>query len=86
MHYSDLQSQTFLRADLENLLRAIRRTNDALASHLADHDVQVYRLGFDAALLAVATALNVRLDPFEAVHNHMGMGPTGPLTWREPGG
>lgn len=75
MHYSELQSQAFLRADLENLLRAIRRTNEALVSHLADRDVQAYRLGFDAALEAVATALNVRLDPFEPVHNSRGMGP-----------
>jgi hypothetical protein len=84
MHYSELQSQTFLRADLENALRAIKRTNDALASNSSDPKVKMYTLGFDAALLAMATFLNVRLDPFEAVHNRVGMGTVVPREPRDP--
>lgn len=68
MHYSQIQTQAFLRADLENLLQAIQLASEALVSHLDERDVQFYRLGFDTALKAVATALNVRLEPGSAVH------------------
>jgi hypothetical protein len=57
-----VRSEVFLREDIKNMLRAIDGANQGLAAHLPVHDVTIYRAGFAAALQAVATAFDVRLD------------------------
>ena len=63
MNRIPVRTEIFLREDIKNVLRAIDGANQALAAHVPMHDVTVYRAGFAAALDAVATAFDVRLDP-----------------------
>lgn len=62
MNRIPVRSEVFLREDIKNMLRAIDGANQSLAVHLPVHDVTIYRAGFAAALQAVATAFDVRLD------------------------
>ena len=53
-----------MRADIENLLRAIDHAGAVLEA-IPSHDAAVYRAGFRAALAAVAVAFDVRLEADE---------------------
>jgi hypothetical protein len=54
-------SQTFLRADLENLLNALAKAHARANSRDRVTD-EAYAHGFGDALEAVATALNISLE------------------------
>jgi len=56
------RSELFMRADIENMLRAIDQANAQLAVQIPIHQVAIYRSGFAAALSAVARAFDVSLD------------------------
>jgi hypothetical protein len=56
-----ITSQTFLRADLENLLNALAKAHARTNSRDAVTDA-AYGHGFGDALEAVATALNIRIE------------------------
>lgn len=58
-----IQSEVFLRHDIENILRAIDSASGDLVDHAAGDEVKVYRDGFRAALRSVATALHIQLEP-----------------------
>lgn len=49
--------------EVENILRAVDSANHCFAANVSTHEAELYRAGFRAALQAVATAFDVRLDP-----------------------
>ena len=55
------QTETYLRADIENTLRAISQVNSALVNGLPVREVLIYNAGFRAAIAACATAFGVDL-------------------------
>ena len=56
-----IQSEVFLRHDIESILEAIDGANAELAAQIPGPDVEIYRAGFTAALRAVATAFHISL-------------------------
>lgn len=58
-----IQSEVFLRQDIENILQAIDRANASLAKNLPVAEVAIYRAGFLSAMQAVAAAFDVALEP-----------------------
>lgn len=56
-------SDVFLKEDVRGMLQAILATNEELARQFADPQVQTYRHGFAAAVVAVAVAFNIELQP-----------------------
>ncbi len=57
-----VRTEVFWREDIQSILRAIDRANASLAAHLPLAEVAIYRAGFAAALQAVATSFDVRLE------------------------
>ncbi len=56
-------SDVWLREDIESLLRSLLMTNETAAAVMAAPDDPrsvAYRAGFGAAIVAVATALDIR--------------------------
>ncbi len=49
--------------EVQAIIRAVDSANHCIAANVPVHDAQLYRAGFRAALQAVATAFDVRLDP-----------------------
>ena len=62
MNLPRIRSEVFLREDIQNILTAIDQANAALAVHLPIAEVAIYRMGFAAALRAVAAAFDVVLE------------------------
>lgn len=58
-----VRSEVFVRGDIENILRAVERANEALAAQLPAGEAASYRAGFSAALRAVAAGFGISLDP-----------------------
>ena len=54
-------SDVFLKEDVRSVLQALLATNETLAQ-MAGADVQQYRYGFSAAVAAVATAFDIKLQ------------------------
>ena len=54
-------SDVFVKEDIRSVLQALLATNETLAS-MAGADVQQYRYGFSAAVAAVATAFDIKLQ------------------------
>ena len=54
-------SDVFVKEDLRSVLQALLATNETLAQ-MAGADVQQYRYGFSAAVAAVATAFDIKLQ------------------------
>ena len=63
MEKPEVRSNTFLRHDIQSILRAIDAGNAELATYLPVPEVAIYRAGFVAALQAVAKAFDVHLEP-----------------------
>lgn len=62
MNLPRIQSEVFLREDIHNILTAIDQANAALAVRLPLAEVAIYRMGFAAAMRAVAAAFDVVLE------------------------
>jgi hypothetical protein len=54
-------SDVFVKEDIRSVLQAILATNETLAQ-MAGADIQNYRYGFSAAIAAVATAFDIKLQ------------------------
>jgi len=54
-------SDVFIKEDVRSVLQALLATNETLGQ-MAGADVQQYRQGFAAAIAAVATALDIKLE------------------------
>ena len=54
-------SDVFIKEDIRSVLQALLATNETLAQ-MAGADVQQYRYGFSAAVAAVATAFDIKLQ------------------------
>jgi hypothetical protein len=54
-------SDVFVKEDIRSVLQALLATNETLAQ-MAGADVQQYRYGFSAAVAAVATAFDIKLQ------------------------
>ena len=54
-------SDVFVKEDIRSVLQALLATNETLAQ-MAGADVQQYRFGFSAAVAAVATAFDIKLQ------------------------
>lgn len=54
-------SDVFVKEDIRSMLQALLATNETLAQ-MAGADVQQYRYGFSAAVAAVATAFDIKLQ------------------------
>lgn len=54
-------SDVFIKEDVRSVLQALLATNETLAQ-MAGADVQQYRYGFSAAVAAVATAFDIKLQ------------------------
>jgi hypothetical protein len=57
-----LESEVFLRNDVENILRAINAANLGIAQHISDPSAAIYRAGFTDAVKAVAMALHIEIE------------------------
>jgi len=60
-------SDVFIKEDVRSVLQALLATNETLAGMVGD-SVASYRTGFAAAILATATAFDIKLerpDPLE---------------------
>ena len=64
-------SDVFVKEDMRSVLQALLATNETLASQMGSSDIQNYRYGFSAAIAAVATAFDIKLER--------------PDPWRPPG-
>jgi hypothetical protein len=58
-----IESEVYLKRDIENILQAIDRANACLAKNLPIAEVAIYRAGFLSAMQAVAAAFDVALEP-----------------------
>lgn len=56
---SNLQRDVYLRSDINNALKAIKNTNEAVMRRLSSPEGNAYRDGFNAALESVALAFNI---------------------------
>ena len=56
-----IQSEVFLKADIENILNSIDEAVADLAVNLPFQEVAIYRMGFAAAMQAVAKAFDIEL-------------------------
>lgn len=54
-------SDVFIKEDVRSVLQALLATNETLGQ-MAGADVQQYRQGFAAAIAAVATAFDIKLE------------------------
>ena len=54
-------SDVFVKEDIRSVLQALLATNEPLAQ-MAGADVPQYRYGFSAAVAAVATAFDIKLQ------------------------
>ena len=54
-------SDVFVKEDIRSVLQALLATNETLAT-MVGADVQQYRYGFAAAIAAVATAFDIKLE------------------------
>lgn len=48
------------RDELENMMRAVAASSDALAGRIQTPEMALYRLGFDTALSALSMAIGIR--------------------------
>jgi len=61
MNHTIRGSDVFVKEDIRSVLQALLATNETLAQ-MAGADVQQYRYGFSAAVAAVATAFDIKLQ------------------------
>lgn len=59
-----------MKKDIESILNGIDTANADLASNLPIREVQIYQMGFCAALKAVAVAFNIQLTPKHEANTH----------------
>ena len=62
MNHTIRGSDVFVKEDIRSVLQAILATNETLGQQIQSADIQNYRYGFSAAIAAVATALNIKLQ------------------------
>ena len=55
-------SDVFVKEDVRSVLQALLATNETLAQQMPGADIQHYRYGFSAAIAAVATAFEIKLQ------------------------
>ena len=53
--------------DIAAAMRAVAMSSDAIAQHINTPEMQVYRLGFDTALAALAVSLGINWPTKEMV-------------------
>ncbi len=61
MNHTIRGSDVFIKEDVRSVLQALLATNETLGQ-MAGADVQQYRHGFAAAIAAVATAFDIKLE------------------------
>lgn len=61
MHSTVVRTETFLRTDIQNILRALDSANRGLTDHLPNAEVAIYRKGYIDALQSVANAIGLDL-------------------------
>jgi hypothetical protein len=57
-----IRTEVFSRKDIQNILRAIKLSQDALSSNFHPIPAPNYQTGFTTALAAIATAFDVQLQ------------------------
>lgn len=55
-------SDVFIKEDVRSVLQALLATNETLGQQIQSADIQNYRYGFSAAIDAVATAFDIKLE------------------------
>ena len=55
-------SDVFIKEDVRSVLQALLATNETLGQQIQSADIQNYRYGFAAAIAAVATAFDIKLE------------------------
>lgn len=55
-------SDVFIKEDVRSVLQALLATNETLAAQMQSADIQNYRYGYAAAIAAVATAFDIKLQ------------------------
>lgn len=69
MNHAIRGSDVFVKEDIRSVLQALLATNETLAQ-MAGADVQQYRYGFSAAVAAVATAFDIKLQKPDVMEDY----------------